>query len=206
LLKKLHGHFELATRLFFGKLLLTGIYGFVLVGVSSPAFGANVSNSCPSQLNHAFPRLQDEAKVSLCKFSGEVLLVVNTASYCGYTNQYDDLEKLHSRYQKKGFTVVGFPSNDFGGQEPKSNKEIADFCYNTFGVKFPMFAKTKVRGADANPFYKQLIQQSGQEPSWNFFKYLVGRDGKVIKAYPSNVQPSDSQLVQDIERALISKN
>lgn len=157
---------------------------------------------CPASLNFTFPRLQDDAPKSLCQYQGQVLLVVNTASYCGYTNQYEGLEKLHTQYQGKGFQVIGFPSNDFGGQEPKSNKEIADFCSNTFGVKFPMFAKSSVRGVNANPFYKQLIQQTGVEPGWNFHKYLVGRDGKAIASYPSSTGPLDSKLSKDIERAL----
>ena len=158
--------------------------------------------SCPSLLNHTFPRLQDEKPVSLCDFSNKVILVVNTASYCGYTNQYDELEKLQQKYAGKEFTVLGFPSNDFGGQEPKSNKEIAEFCANTFGVKFPMFTKTSVRGPAANAFYKKLAAATSSEPGWNFHKYLIGRNGEVLGAYKSSVSPKDSTLNNAIARAL----
>lgn len=163
------------------------------------------SKACPALLNHSVMRLQDEKSVSLCQYSGQVLLVVNTASYCGYTEQYAELEKLHSRLNSQGFQVLGFPSNDFGGQEPKTNKDIAAFCTNTYGVKFPMFAKSKVVGTQPNPFYKQLIQLTGVEPTWNFYKYLIGRDGKVIKTYRSQVSPSNNELSQDIQKALAQK-
>jgi len=163
------------------------------------------SKSCPSTLNYSMLRLQDEKPVSLCQYSGQVLLVVNTASYCGYTNQYAELEKLHQRLSGQGFQVLGFPSNDFGGQEPKTNKDIAHFCANTYGVKFPMFAKTKVTGTQPNPFYRNLIQLTGVEPTWNFYKYLIGRDGKVVKTYRSQVSPSSSELSQDIQKALAQK-
>lgn len=182
-----------------GELLL--VAAVLLIGtLAKPVLAANAS--CPSTLNHTFPRLQDEKPVSLCEQAGKVLLVVNTASYCGYTGQYEELEKLQQQYSAKGFSVVGFPSNDFGGQEPKSNKQIAEFCTNTFGVKFPMMAKSSVRGASANPFYKQLANATGQEPAWNFHKYLIDRHGKVIGAYPSGVSPLSNQLTSAIRSAL----
>ena len=159
---------------------------------------------CPALLKQTFNRLQDEAPQDLCQYTGKVVLVVNTASYCGYTNQYEGLEKLYAKYKEKGLVVLGFPSNDFGKQEPGSSKEIADFCYNTYGVKFPMFAKSSVHGAAANPLHTSLIKITGKEPKWNFTKYLIDRNGKVIEYYPSKVTPDDKQLVGKIEQALAS--
>jgi glutathione peroxidase len=157
---------------------------------------------CPALLDHQFPRLQDEKTMSLCAFKGQVLLVVNTASYCGFTGQYEELEQLQRQYNARGFNVIGFPSNDFGRQEPKSNKEIAEFCNNTFGVKFPMFAKSSVRGDQSNPLYKQLAKATGEEPGWNFHKYLIDRNGKVIGTFKSGVSPQSPEITQAISRAL----
>lgn len=170
--------------------------------ITTQAAAQGNTPACPSLLNHTFARLQDEKPMPLCQFSGQVILVVNTASYCGYTSQYDGLEKLNQRFKAQGFTVLGFPSNDFGKQEPKSNSEIADFCSNTFGVKFPMVAKSVVKGSNANPFYRELIQATGQEPGWNFHKYLIDRNGKVIGTYRSGVTPESPELTQAITRAL----
>jgi glutathione peroxidase len=158
--------------------------------------------SCPAILKHTFNRLQDEAPQDLCQYAGKVVLVVNTASFCGYTKQYEGLEALYAKYSKQGLVVLGFPSNDFGKQEPGSAKEIADFCYNTYGVKFPMFAKSSVTGANVNPLHANLIKQTGKEPKWNFTKYLIDRNGKVIEHFPSKVTPEDKQLVSRIEQAL----
>ena len=157
--------------------------------------------ACPALLRHEFPRLQDEKPQSLCQYSGKVLLVVNTASFCGFTPQYQGLEALHSKWQSRGLVVLGFPSNDFS-QESGSNQQIAEFCENTFGVKFPMFAKSSVRGADANPLFKQLAQQTGRAPLWNFHKYLIGRDGKVVAQYSSLTAPDDRTLTAQIEKLL----
>ncbi len=158
--------------------------------------------TCPALLKQSFKRLQDEAPQDLCQFSGKVILVVNTASYCGYTKQYEGLEKLYAKYGSKGLVVLGFPSNDFSNQEPGSAKEIADLCYNTYGVKFPMFAKSSVTGSTANPRHTQLIKATGKEPKWNFTKYLIDRNGKVIEHFPSKVTPEDKELVGKIEQAL----
>lgn len=163
---------------------------------------ATARTSCPATLRHTFKRLQDEAPQDLCQYAGKVVLVVNTASYCGFTSQYEGLEKLYAKYGPKGLVVLGFPSNDFGKQEPGNSKEIADFCFNTYGVKFPMFAKSSVKGADVNPLHAELIKATGQEPKWNFTKYLIDRNGKVIQHYPSKVTPDDKQLVSKIEQAL----
>ena len=160
---------------------------------------------CPDLLNHRQPRLQDEAQQDLCKFSGQVLLVVNTASFCGFTDQYGGLERLHARFRTQGFTVLGFPSNDFS-QEPGSNADIAQFCEGTFGVKFPMFAKSQVRGPNANPVFASLAQASGQAPRWNFHKYLIGRDGRLVGTYPSQVAPDDPRLLADIQKSLAARS
>jgi glutathione peroxidase len=178
---------------------------FVLAGLLGAAsVHAGDTPTCPATLNHVFARLQDEKPQSLCQYSGKVLLVVNTASYCGFTPQYKGLEALYERYRDRGLVVLGFPSNDFE-QETGGNRQIADFCENTYGVKFPMFAKTSVRGAQANPLYRQLAQAAGRQPLWNFYKYLVARDGKVIASYSSLTAPDDAGLLKDIERQLASK-
>jgi glutathione peroxidase len=157
--------------------------------------------SCPAVLKHTFKRLQDEAPQDLCQYAGKVVLVVNTASYCGYTKQYDGLEKLYAKYAPRGLVVLGFPSNDFK-QEDADAKKIADLCYNTYGVKFPMFASTVVSGSNANPLYSELIKATGNQPKWNFNKYLIDRNGKVIEYFPSKVTPEDPALVGRIEQAL----
>jgi glutathione peroxidase len=154
---------------------------------------------CPATLSHTFPRLQDEKPQDLCQYAGKVTLVVNTASYCGFTPQYKGLEEMYSKYKDRGLVVLGFPSNDFA-QEKGSNKEIAEFCENTFGVKFPMFAASHVRGDEANPLFKQLAAQTGTTVKWNFYKYLIGRDGKVVAAYSSMTTPQE--LAKDVERQL----
>lgn len=157
--------------------------------------------SCPALLDKRFDRLQDEKPQDLCQYAGRVLLVVNTASFCGFTKQYAGLEALQQRYRARGLTVLGFPSNDFS-QEKGSNAEIAEFCESTFGVKFPMFVKSAVRGSDANPLFRELAEQSGTTPKWNFYKYLVGRDGRVVTAFSSMTAPDDAGLVQAVEQAL----
>jgi glutathione peroxidase len=132
------------------------------------------------------------------------LLVVNTASYCGYTPQYEGLEQLNARFAVRGFSVLGFPSNDFN-QEPKDNKAIASFCFNTYGVKFPMFAKTTVVGQTASPFYAALARAVGQAPKWNFSKYLIDRSGQVVAFFPSDVEPLDRRITGRIEQLLSSQ-
>ncbi|HEX8613262.1 MAG TPA: glutathione peroxidase [Telluria sp.] len=187
--------------------LLAGFSAVVLTSTAAQAQAPSAAPaaapaSCPALLKHSFKRLQDDAPQDLCQYAGKVVLVVNTASYCGYTTQYEGLEKLYAKYGPKGLVVLGFPSNDFGKQEPGSAKEIADLCYNTYGVKFPMFAKSVVSGANPNPLHASLIKATGKEPKWNFTKYLIDRNGKVIEHYPSKVTPEDKQLVGKIEQAL----
>ena len=184
---------------------------FVLMGSFlgfSPAHsapeGAASFTHCPRLLQHTVARLQDEKPQALCQYAGQVVVVVNTASFCGFTPQYKGLEALHAKYKDRGLVVLGFPSNDFS-QEPDSNAKIADFCDNTFGVKFPMFVKTTVRGADASPLFKQLAEQTGTAPKWNFYKYIISRDGKNIKSYSSMTGPQDKNFVQEIEKQLAEK-
>lgn len=136
------------------------------------------------------------------RYQGRVLLVVNTASKCGFTPQYEGLEALQQKYAGRGFAVLGFPSNDFKGQEPGDEGQIQEFCTLTYGVKFPMFQKVEVTGAQATPLYQRLTAATGVAPGWNFHKYLIGRDGKVIGQFPSRVKPDDAQLVAALERAL----
>jgi len=137
----------------------------------------------------------------LSTYKGKVALVVNTASECGFTPQYAGLEKLYEDYKDKGFVVLGFPSNDFGAQEPGSSAEIAKFCETKFHVRFPMFEKVKVKGDGKSPVYVFLTAKQA-EPKWNFHKYLVGKDGQVIAAFPSKVEPESAELKQAIEAAL----
>ncbi|MDE2277674.1 MAG: glutathione peroxidase, partial [Burkholderiales bacterium] len=146
--------------------------------------------------------LQDESPQSLCQYAGKVVLVVNTASYCGFTPQYKGLEAMYAKYGPQGLVVLGFPSNDFGQQEPGSGKQIADFCYNTYGVKFPMFSKTEVVGPRTAPLFMALARATGQRPTWNFHKYLIGRDGRVIASFDSEVTPDSPTLVAGVEKAL----
>ena len=136
-------------------------------------------------------------------YSGKVALVVNVASQCGYTPQYAGLEKLYADLKGRGFVVLGFPSNDFGGQEPGTAAEIRQFCSLNYDVTFPLFEKVVTKaGAAQSPVYANLQKQSGNLPSWNFAKYLVGKDGKVVKFYKSDVKPDDAALRKDIETAL----
>lgn len=146
----------------------------------------------------------DGKPLPLAKYKGDVMLVVNTASFCGYTPQYEALQKVHDAYKAKGFTVLGVPSGDFKGQEYGSNKEIAQFCESKFGIRFPMAEKANVVGPNAAPFYKWAAAELGADntPKWNFHKYLVGRDGRLIAAFPSKVKPDDAQVTAAIEKAL----
>lgn len=175
-------------------------------GSASPApmaaAPAPPAGACPALLDRRFPRLQDEKPQDLCQYAGKVVVVVNTASYCGFTPQYKGLEALDRRYRARGLAVLGFPTNDFGAQEPGSNRDIAAFCENTFGVKFPMFAKSTVKGSEANPLFEDLAQRTGARPGWNFHKYLIGRDGETVRSYSSRVTPEDPRFLADLERLL----
>jgi glutathione peroxidase len=160
--------------------------------------------ACSDLLKADFRTLAGKDRVDLCQaYAGKVLLVVNTASKCGFTPQYEGLEALHAKYAAQGFAVLGFPSNDFRQQEPGDEAQIKDFCTLTYGVKFPMFEKVHVTEGQATPFYAHLAAAAhGHYPSWNFYKYLIGRNGELIADFPSKTAPNDPQLVAAIERAL----
>ena len=181
--------------------VLAAVLGLGLETAQASPPTAAQAPACPAILNHSFDRLQDEKPQSLCQYAGKVVLVVNTASFCGFTSQYKGLEALNTKYKDQGLVVLGFPSNDFA-QEKGSNKDIADFCESTFGVKFPMFTKTQVTGEGAAPLFKQLAAQTGQKPRWNFHKYLIGRDGKVVDQYSSMTGPESKILLSAIDKAL----
>ena len=188
-------------------MLARSIYAFIIAALAvftTPAPSVAAESSCPAILDHRFSNLMDEP-VSLCQFGGKVVLIVNTASECGYTPQYEGLERLYRRYRDKGFVVLGFPANDFGGQEPGSNKEIAQFCRVNYGITFPVFAKTSVVGSKANPLFRELAAKTGKPPRWNFQKYLVNRAGQPVAAFESAVEPEDSRLTAQVEKLLAAR-
>jgi glutathione peroxidase len=191
-------------RMLLKTIPLLGVVGGLMVGANATAEtpASSTTASCPALLNHQFPRLQDEAQQNLCQYAGKAVLVVNTASYCGYTHQYEGLEALYAKYQKRGLVVLGFPSNDFGQQEPGNAKQIADLCFNTYGVKFPMFSKIAVVGPQRSPLYTQLFKATQVAPSWNFHKYLIARDGKTVTSFPSAMAPGSREVTAAIEAAL----
>jgi glutathione peroxidase len=153
---------------------------------------------CPALLDRKMDTLLEKSQ-SLCEYAGQVVLVVNTASECGYTPQYDGLEALYRKYRSRGLVVLGFPMNDFGGQEPGSNKEIAAFCVNQYAIDFPMFAKTELK---KNPLYADLAKVTGSAPRWNFHKYLIDRSGRNVQSFDTRVAPDDPRLVAALEKLL----
>jgi glutathione peroxidase len=161
-------------------------------------FASSAMAACPSLLDRKMDTILDQPQ-SLCEYAGKVVLVVNTASECGYTPQYEGLEALYRKYRERGLVVLGFPSNDFGGQEPGSNKEIAAFCVNQYAIDFPMFAKTELK---KNPLYAELVKATGTAPRWNFHKYLVDRSGRQVLSFDTRVAPDDPKLVSALEKLL----
>jgi glutathione peroxidase len=158
---------------------------------------------CAPALDFTFRPLAGGEPVHLCKsYQGKVVVIVNTASKCGYTRQYAGLEALYKKYKDRGLVVLGFPSNDFGQQEPGTEAEIKDFCRLTYGVEFPMFEKVRVVAPDTSPLYLSLHDLTGTAPQWNFHKYLLGRDGRPIGSYKSAVEPDAETFVNAIETAL----
>nr|WP_229792273.1 glutathione peroxidase [Lysobacter bugurensis] len=167
------------------------------------AFVAAAPAAAADLLGHAYRPLAGKEKVDLRRaYGGDVVLVVNTASKCGFTPQFEGLEKLHAVYRTRGFAVLGFPSGDFKAQEFEDEKQIREFCTLTYGVKFPMFEKVHVVGDDVTPLYRDLAKASGEAPKWNFHKYLVGRDGRLVASWGSRTAPDDPQIVAAIEKAL----
>jgi len=159
-------------------------------------------SSSSSLLNHTFLRLKDGQSVSLTEFSGRVIVAVNTASECMFTGQYRGLETLYERYKNQGLVVLGFPSNDFGQQEPGKDGEIAEFCERTYEVQFPMFSKTSVKGAYANTFYRELYERTRSVPRWNFHKYVIFSDGETVKSFSALTFPMSWRFIRTIESAL----
>ncbi len=171
--------------------------------VEAPAQSAASETAPPSIHTLAMKRL-DGTDSSLSAWQGKVLLIVNTASKCGYTPQYQGLQQLHAKYSARGFAVLGFPSNDFGGQEPGTSEEIAKFCISIYDVNFPMFEKTKTVGQERSALYSLLSEDHG-EPKWNFHKYLVDKHGKPVQAWPSAVEPGSPEIALAIEAQLAAK-
>jgi glutathione peroxidase len=175
------------------KLLIAGIF-FALS--SSFAHAA-----CSGPMNYKLTTLQGQP-ADLCEYHGKVVMVVNTASYCGFTPQYKALEAIYEKYKAQGFVVLGFPANDFGGQEPGSNAEVADFCERTYKVKFPMFSKSSVVKGGDNPIIAELAAKTGHWPEWNFHKYLIDRSGKAVISYSSRENPAAPEVTSQIEKLL----
>lgn len=161
-----------------------------------------IAGECPVLLRHSFNSLQTGERQDLCQYYGKVLLVVNTASYCAYTDQYGGLEALYRQYRDRGLVVLGFPSNDFGNQEPGSNQKIAEFCRLTYGVEFPMFEKSAVVGPQRNALFAELHRRTGEQPRWNFHKYLIDPSGERVLSFGSGVQPDDRRLIQELKKML----
>ncbi len=177
-------------------LALLGAVGFQL--------GADPANS----IYDFSPNRIDGSRESLATYRGKVLMIVNVASKCGNTPQYEGLESLYEKYGEQGFVILGFPANDFGGQEPGSDAEIASYCRATWGVEFPMFEKISVTGEDAHPLYAFLTSRPtpiGGEIEWNFQKFLVGRDGRIVERFSPHTQPFDPRLVEKIEALLATQ-
>ena len=166
--------------------------------MSSHAFAAP---ACPTLLNHSLPDIDGKLQ-NLCHYAGKVVLVVNTASQCGYTGQYKGLQALSDKYGKQGLVVLGFPANDFAGQEPGSNAKIKNFCEVQFKVDFPLYSKVGVTAANANPLHEALAKATGERPRWNFHKYLIDRSGMRARSFASHVEPESKEMVQAIESML----
>ena len=168
----------------------------------SMSLRAVLAADCPASLDFQMRPLASDRTESLCeRYAGKVLLVVNTASRCGFTPQYEGLEALYDRYRERGLVVLGFPSNDFA-QEPGSEKDIQNFCRLNHGVRFPMYEKIAVSDPDAHPFYRRLAARGAGYPEWNFNKYLLDRKGVVVARFPSRTRPDDPELIAAIEKLL----
>ncbi len=170
---------------------------------ATPAAAIPTASQTGSAHDFAFTSI-DGSPMPLSRYAGKVLLVVNTASLCGFTPQYRGLQALHERYGERGLVVIGAPSNDFGGQEPKSASEIKEFCQGAFGVTFPLTEKVGVTGPNAHPFYKWARETGGQKlaPRWNFHKYLISADGKLVGAFSTRVKPEAQEVTDAIEQQL----
>lgn len=162
------------------------------------------ANNCPPALNFTMRALDDDKEINLCEaYKGKLVMIVNTASKCGFTPQFETLEAIHEKYKDRGFVVLGFPSNDFANQDPGSEKEVAEFCRLTYGVKFPMFEKTHAAKANASPLYRKLAELSGGKyPKWNFYKYVISPEGELIGNFSSFTKPDSKKVIKLIEANL----
>jgi glutathione peroxidase len=176
-----------AVALFLGAAVTVGLSG-------------NAAAACPDLLDHRFTSLQGQ-KIDLCRYANRPILVVNTASKCGYTPQFEKLEALHRRYRDRGLVVLGFPSNDFN-QELASNREIAEFCRLTYLIDFPMIEKGAVSGPGADRLFKQLLTATGEAPQWNFHKYLIAPDGRTVYSFRSRVEPDSREIMSRLSPML----
>jgi len=180
-----------------------GLPGLAMVMLMTTS-NASANAECTSLLDHSVRHLAGEQVDRLCEtYKGQVVMIVNTASKCGFTPQFDGLEALYRKYKDRGFTVLGFPSQDFGGQEFASESEAADFCRLTYGVQFPMYATTHAKKGLADPLFKGLAEAAGGDyPSWNFHKYILDRDGQLVGSFGSFTGPSSGRIERVIEDAL----
>ncbi|MCO4757646.1 MAG: glutathione peroxidase [Oceanospirillaceae bacterium] len=167
------------------------------------AYASEPRKLCSPLLNYEFKKLGQDERVNLCDaYQGKLILVVNTASKCAYTPQYNGLESMYEAYKERGLVVLGFPSNDFAGQEPGTEKQISNFCRLTYGVKFPMFEKVHAAQRNASLFYQALAERAGEYPGWNFHKYLIAPNGQLVGSFKSNIRPDDTRLMTAIEAYL----
>jgi glutathione peroxidase len=179
---------------------LSALFGIGSLLASGQAPG---TQACPTALDFELRRLASDERVNLCDaYKGQVVLIVNTASKCGFTDQYEGLEALYRKYRDRGFVVLGFPSNDFMGQEPGTEAQIKEFCRLTYSVEFPMFEKTHVAKGQANPLFQRLAELGGGYPKWNFYKYLLDRNGNLVESWSSFTSPESDKLTSAIERLL----
>lgn len=181
--------------------LARGILLIFATLIVAPATAAE----CPAWLNHDLTVLKGDRSNNLCeRYGGKPLLIVNTASYCGFTPQFEGLEALFQRYREQGLAIAGFPSDDFF-QEADEAEKTADVCYANYGVTFDMYSSISVRGSEAHPLFQGLAAKGGGAPRWNFYKYLVSADGRVLERFSSKVTPEDPRLVKAIEDALVAE-
>ena len=174
-----------------------------LIGVAATTTQGRAAGGCAPALDYTVRTLAGTETVHLCEaYQGKVILVVNTASKCAFTSQYEGLETLYRKYKDHGFAVLGFPSNDFGSQEPGTEQQIQSFCRLAYGVEFPMFEKTGVSKKNASPFFQRLATLAGAYPRWNFYKYLIDRNGNLVDYYSSLTKPDNVKLVRAIEALL----
>ncbi|PSU35205.1 glutathione peroxidase [Photobacterium lutimaris] len=174
----------------------------VAVILAIPEAKAEKPAECKGWMNHSFNKLNSTDSVQLCEqFAGQVLVVVNTASQCGFTPQFEQLEAVYQQYKDQGFSVIGFPSNDFN-QDRGSEENTAKVCYLDYGVTFPMMERTSVIGEKVNPVFQHLSKQSGLSPNWNFYKYIINRKGDVVAVFSSQTNPTEPAMLGAIEKAL----